>query len=123
IGCVRLEISRKSERSFFFSSRRRHTRWPRDWSSDVCSSDLIAPVHLRFKYKLPTWNISSAFRIFSGFFEYTAPVNPSSVLLAIRSEERRVGKESRTEWWTDHCLKSLQKYRTSRHAHVRDQLI
>src|SRR5439155_10972646 len=27
---------------FFFSSRRRHTRWPRDWSSDVCSSDLCA---------------------------------------------------------------------------------
>src|SRR6266508_2759102 len=25
---------------FFFSSRGRHTRWPRDWSSDVCSSDL-----------------------------------------------------------------------------------
>src|SRR5207253_6609426 len=25
---------------FFFSSRRRHTRWPRDWGSDVCSSDL-----------------------------------------------------------------------------------
>src|SRR5207253_8106091 len=24
------------------SSRRRHTRWPRDWSSDVCSSDLRA---------------------------------------------------------------------------------
>src|SRR5207253_4614364 len=23
------------------SSRRRHTRWPRDWSSDVCSSDLF----------------------------------------------------------------------------------
>src|SRR5439155_18685180 len=28
---------------FFFSSRRRHTRWPRDWSSDVCSSDLVPP--------------------------------------------------------------------------------
>src|SRR5439155_24328540 len=26
---------------FFFSSRRRHTSWPRDWSSDVCSSDLF----------------------------------------------------------------------------------
>src|SRR6266481_8970088 len=26
---------------FFFSSRRRHTRWNCDWSSDVCSSDLI----------------------------------------------------------------------------------
>src|SRR6266487_5514363 len=27
---------------FFFSSRRRHTRWTGDWSSDVCSSDLAA---------------------------------------------------------------------------------
>src|SRR5690606_40062250 len=27
--------------SFFFSSRRRHTRFSRDWSSDVCSSDLL----------------------------------------------------------------------------------
>src|SRR6266481_8568710 len=27
---------------FFFSSRRRHTRWNCDWSSDVCSSDLPA---------------------------------------------------------------------------------
>src|SRR3712207_7636076 len=28
---------------FFFSSRRRHTRYWRDWSSDVCSSDLSVP--------------------------------------------------------------------------------
>src|SRR5690606_8925852 len=28
------------KRDFFFSSRRRHTRFSRDWSSDVCSSDL-----------------------------------------------------------------------------------
>src|SRR5438445_3139550 len=28
--------------AFFFSSRRRHTRYWRDWSSDVCSSDLAA---------------------------------------------------------------------------------
>src|SRR5690606_7679848 len=28
----------------FFSSRRRHTRFSRDWSSDVCSSDLFAQV-------------------------------------------------------------------------------
>src|SRR6266508_4292853 len=34
---------------FFFSSRSRHTRWPRDWSSDVCSSDLGTggPSHVR----------------------------------------------------------------------------
>src|SRR5439155_6662890 len=30
------------DHAFFFSSRSRHTRWPRDWSSDVCSSDLSA---------------------------------------------------------------------------------
>src|SRR2546429_5239792 len=29
---------------FFFSSRRRHTRCSRDWSSDVCSSDLITTI-------------------------------------------------------------------------------
>src|SRR2546422_3890821 len=29
---------------FFFSSRRRHTRCSRDWSSDVCSSDLVSPL-------------------------------------------------------------------------------
>src|SRR5690606_2222499 len=28
----------------FFSSRRRHTRFSRDWSSDVCSSDLVVPL-------------------------------------------------------------------------------
>src|SRR5205814_6263427 len=36
--CVRLTFI-----SFFFSSRRRHTRCLSDWSSDVCSSDLQAP--------------------------------------------------------------------------------
>src|SRR2546429_1016761 len=33
-------VVRVVECSFFFSSRRRHTRCSRDWSSDVCSSDL-----------------------------------------------------------------------------------
>src|SRR6266508_6245651 len=40
---------------FFFSSRRRHTRWPRDLSSDVCSSDLvdvIRRVRNRWRMKL-----------------------------------------------------------------------
>src|SRR5690606_41190037 len=31
---------------FFFSSRRRHTRFSRDWSSDVCSSDLVGEFQL-----------------------------------------------------------------------------
>src|SRR5437870_10751018 len=38
----RVGLRRRSAGVFFFSSRRRHTRWPRDWSSDVCSSDLNA---------------------------------------------------------------------------------
>src|SRR3712207_870946 len=43
---------------FFFSSRRRHTRYWRDWSSDVCSSDLEWPSRLReiqAATDLPVW--------------------------------------------------------------------
>src|SRR5699024_11856519 len=39
---------------FFFSSRRRHTRSKRDWSSDVCSSDLYAPEHIEDYYFTPS---------------------------------------------------------------------
>src|SRR5258707_2566525 len=43
---------------FFFSSRRRHTRYWRDWSSDVCSSDLPDPnategLRTKFRSRLP----------------------------------------------------------------------
>src|SRR5438309_6861426 len=41
-GCTASNAGdRVSRLSFFFSSRRRHTRWNCDWSSDVCSSDLL----------------------------------------------------------------------------------
>src|SRR5690606_39704835 len=44
---------------FFFSSRRRHTRFSRDWSSDVCSSDLLAnrrsPLALNHLPRHPRW--------------------------------------------------------------------
>src|SRR5438067_2513487 len=42
--CIHLNAMKKT---FFFSSRRRHTRSKRDWSSDVCSSDLVADLLLR----------------------------------------------------------------------------
>src|SRR5207249_6946828 len=68
---------------FFFSSRRRHTRSKRDWSSDVCSSDLLlAPV-----MALPRRPLSSS--------ESTASC---SMRFSLRSEERRVGKECRSRW-------------------------
>src|SRR6266508_4737877 len=44
---------------FFFSSRRRHTRWPRDWSSDVCSSDLVALTVCRHRTHCQTSSWSS----------------------------------------------------------------
>src|SRR5207253_6795217 len=39
-ACILVVLCVTCSVCFFFSSRRRHTRWPRDWSSDVCSSDL-----------------------------------------------------------------------------------
>src|SRR5690625_6558505 len=47
--------------TFFFSSRRRHTIWPRDWSSDVCSSDLAVWVLLGF-----WWCGLAGLRLFGG---------------------------------------------------------
>src|SRR5256884_799224 len=43
--------------SFFFSSRRRHTRCSRDWSSDVCSSDLDnqGKLHEEAKEPIASW--------------------------------------------------------------------
>src|SRR5205809_667325 len=45
-GGMRFLISRLCYVFFFFSSRRRHTRCSRDWSSDVCSSDLATWVSI-----------------------------------------------------------------------------
>src|SRR5437879_13912617 len=70
---------------FFFSSRRRHTRYIGDWSSDVCSSDLGGGVGggLYHSQTNTTWFIHE----------------PGLVVLApgtvYRSEERRVGKARR----------------------------
>src|SRR6266542_5832442 len=64
--------------SFFFSSRRRHTRCYRDWSSDVCSSDLgggslagfpterLAMVHLNDAPAKPPRTIEDADRLLPG---------------------------------------------------------
>src|SRR5207302_6448080 len=69
---------------FFFSSRRRHTRFSRDWSSDVCSSDL---------YESRDQGIS----IDAGFIIVMVPRTPAA-RNDFRSEERRVGKECRSRW-------------------------
>src|SRR5256885_1927180 len=94
---------------FFFSSRRRHTRLQGDWSSDVCSSDLLSSKKAnvtRNKYtgqaQFGSWD----------YQRYTTDLNQVLVprKLAVRfnglytdaktwrSEERRVGKECRSRW-------------------------
>src|SRR5439155_15368997 len=88
---------------FFFSSRRRHTRWPRDWSSDVCSSDLnlLAGGTPAAYVGLGLTN-AKAFTQLGRIrpAEYKALVASPQVRLGNRSEERRVGKECRSRWAT-----------------------
>src|SRR5207249_5997787 len=82
--------------SFFFSSRRRHTRSKRDWSSDVCSSDLD-PLPAEAPSE-PAGNGSAA-----RTGEPVPSANPVVTGEAgTRSEERRVGKECRARWAADH---------------------
>src|SRR5690625_7343913 len=85
---------------FFFSSRRRHTSWPRDWSSDVCSSDLqIAPSPISSSGKTMGIEVSSTMACSkidraSSFADCGAARRSEET----RSEERRVGKEGRERW-------------------------
>src|SRR5947209_6441391 len=79
---------------FFFSSRRRHTRYWRDWSSDVCSSDLL--VSAVDKGPLPTAETSAFAASGSGFSNgLKFASNAKCAGAIVRSEERRVGKECR----------------------------
>src|SRR2546421_1381495 len=93
---------------FFFSSRRRHTRSDRDWSSDVCSSDLA------FVFELGAYiaRRQGRWEEAAHHFERALEVDPRNFhtleqmaflyedlrRYADRSEERRVGKECRSRW-------------------------
>src|SRR5260370_36462904 len=92
---------------FFFSSRRRHTRFKCDWSSDVCSSDLDVvsrprstprdrhPGNRRGRRKTTSRSIPCLAK------------RPCGVRAAgkRRSGERRVGKEGRSRWSPYHLKK------------------
>src|SRR5699024_11972500 len=77
--------------SFFFSSRRRHTRSKRDWSSDVCSSDLFwrpCPCSRgRGALRPRCWTLARPARA-----RGPTPSAPTTAASS-RSEERRVGKK------------------------------
>src|SRR5690606_41027704 len=90
---------------FFFSSRRRHTRFSRDWSSDVCSSDLFrGTIELIDNGFVPSINNTVG-------LGFGADITPNALWIPVvlqwnfflsnrwsRSEERRVGKECRARW-------------------------
>src|SRR5256886_8967279 len=90
---------------FFFSSRRRHTRFDCDWSSDVCSSDLAGAAATEFvkvgrsQLRVAVSGTGRPLLLLNGVggnLEMWAPLVPA--LNAERSEERRVGKECRSRW-------------------------
>src|SRR5438128_4106128 len=99
---------------FFFSSRRRHTRCYRDWSSDVCSSDLVKALG---DFTRRIGEIAPGTRVLAEgpFGVFTADARRRHEVLLVaggigitpiralmedmeRSEERRVGKEWRSRW-------------------------
>src|SRR5699024_11781376 len=99
------------------SSRRRHTRSKRDWSSDVCSSDLSEPSGLGSCLGSRSWpeataTYSATNDLVSCGIPPSGGESPESRNLlpraedprswscpGARSEERRVGKECRWRWW------------------------
>src|SRR5207249_8136209 len=89
---------------FFFSSRRRHTRSKRDWSSDVCSSDLsVAQPRVAVSGGEGCGNGPSRPRPGRTFaLEQGRCRRRIGPMLfgqePARSEERRVGKECRSRW-------------------------
>src|SRR5438876_11458119 len=90
---------------FFFSSRRRHTRWTGDWSSDVCSSDLA------LDSEAVVWPAGQHGQGRPGRADdqrEAALADPGDRSGGERSEERRVGKECRCGWWKHH---QKEKYR------------
>src|SRR3712207_7737435 len=82
---------------FFFSSRRRHTRYWRDWSSDVCSSDLACLDQLPNLGTVVPAVLVDVDPTDQRQSQGTIGIEDRRVDL-VRSEERRVGKECRSRW-------------------------
>src|SRR3712207_7111700 len=93
----------------FFSSRRRHTRYWRDWSSDVCSSDLgQEPLGLQVCQLGPDRGAARVNGLGEGVAAHGSAGRDVELQRLeqylplpvgdLRSEERRVGKECRSRW-------------------------
>src|SRR5690349_23295498 len=94
-----LPFALRARVGFFFSSGRRHTRSLRDWSSDVCSSDLEFP---QTSANARLWGFHTVLQV---------PLMREGVAIGTialrrqenqRSEERRVGKGCKAPWSSGH---------------------
>src|SRR5690606_41197186 len=94
----RPHVHQNAHRLFFFARRRRHTRFSRDWSSDVCSSDLIFHLQLskmQLFYNPDITETTTEFAFPKEESNHIVKVLRKTVGDTLRSEERRVGKEGR----------------------------
>src|SRR5690606_39308113 len=109
--------------SFFFSSRRRHTRFSRDWSSDVCSSDLEPKSALATRARAAFAKTQAEMQALTRPRDYRvvlrehraqkltgdALVALYTERLAARSEERRVGNRGRSLRWARHIKETVRQ--------------
>src|SRR5260370_17819985 len=82
---------------FFFSSRRRHTRFKCDWSSDVCSSDLSASLIL---YNTCSIREKAAQKVFSRLGEYRTKQAAGQIIGVLGCVAQQEGKKifERAPW-------------------------
>src|SRR5207245_6004416 len=107
----------------FFASRRRHTRCYRDWSSDVCSSDLLAdrlqtPIFVMLDLDIGmnhrlcrplSWDDNRKYdrgKVMTAA-DLEAGKDFGRYLDVDRSEERRVGKEGSDRCVGDGCMEDI----------------
>src|SRR5947209_4947891 len=95
---------------FFFSSRRRHTRYWRDWSSDVCSSDLKRPSTHPFHDggRLPALPFHSAGRDADGI-QRRSRARDLRGAAGCQIGRASLGKECRSGWLAKHYKKEEYK--------------
>src|SRR5438874_13488187 len=107
---------------FFFSSRRRHTRSLRDWSSDVCSSDLIDPSKDRNTFLLMLVARKIGEYVAMGLkdhFQMRRPAQVYPLIMPLIDGPDKIGRAScREREWVAGAAVSSQSKKPTRQQHA-----